>query len=108
MGALEQSSLKTTSFQGHFNPLWMYSGKKYRPITAYGQGLLMQSSFKHLTEGAQIRSITKAASSKQCWEQTSTPAMNLLLREPATLHEIEGPWSRHGKLTSSFKLLKWR
>lgn len=63
MGALEQSSLKTTSFQGHFNPLWMYSGKKYRPIIAYGQGLLMQSSFKHLTERAQIRSITKAASS---------------------------------------------
>lgn len=52
MGALEQSSLTTTSFQGHFNPLWMYSGKKNRPIVVYGQGLLMQSNFKHLTEGA--------------------------------------------------------
>lgn len=29
MGALEQDSLKTTSFPGHFNPLRIYSEKKY-------------------------------------------------------------------------------
>lgn len=106
MGALEQHSLKTTSFPGHFNPLWMYSEKKYTYYSLWSriidviqlQAFNQRCPNQEHKQGSLLRA-TLSTGISFCCELPSAGACY-------SLSSYILRWKSFGKLLISFKLLK--